>query len=445
MGTLTLIVKFFPEYKALGLRRSYLFNVLVLGFGSLAIAAVIAVFINRPVLKFLEFLSFDAYLIAKHKYAIVVFIAILLYNNTLLGHATNYNKIAIPSAYQNLLPKFILPLLIIGVYLEAFDVASFARLWVLSFGLTSIGLTLYLKRIDGLDLEPKLHFFQRDRLRKLLGYSGYMGAGTLAGIMVGKIDLIMIGTLIGLKETGIYSVALFIGNVLLIPASSVWQIASPVIAEAFEKNNWPRITEVYKKSSANLLIIGIFIYFFILGTLDAVLTLSPNYTDIAMTVPLFAIIGLSKMLEMGASVNQHILSYSPKFRSILFFVSVMAITNIVLNYFLITNMGILGAALSTCITTYLYQLIKCFYIEKQYGIHPLSKMTPRILVLFLVVMLYYLLIPKFASPILQAVVYATGLVVIYVAGIRALKIKSDVTDTIELYVNRVLGRLRGKS
>jgi O-antigen/teichoic acid export membrane protein len=358
----------------------------------------------------------------------------------MLSHASNYNKIAIPSAYQNLLPKLILPLLIIGVYLETFDVASFARLWVLSFALTSIGLTLYLKRIDGLDLQPRFHFFRRDRLRKLLGYSSYMGAGTLAGIMVGRIDLIMIGTLLGLKETGIYSVALFIGNVLLIPASSVWQIASPVISDAFEQRNWERITEVYKKSSANLLIIGTLIYFMILGTLDAVLTLSPNYTDMAMTVPLFAIIGLSKMIEMGASVNQHILSYSPKFRSILFFVAVMAVSNIVLNYMLITNMGIIGAALSTCITTYLYQLIKCFYIEKEYGIHPLSKMTPRILVLFTLVLLYYLLLPQFASPILQALVYSVGLVIIYVAGIRMLGIRSDVTEAVEQRVAKFIGR-----
>ncbi|HLF65026.1 MAG TPA: polysaccharide biosynthesis C-terminal domain-containing protein, partial [Saprospiraceae bacterium] len=440
----TLTVKFFPEYKALGLHKAYLFNVLVLGFGSLAIALLLAALINRPVLKFLEFLSFDAHLIAKHKYTIVVLIAIMLYNNVLLIHTSNYNKIAIPSAFQNLLPKLILPLLIIGVYLEVFEVAAFARLWVLSYCLASMGLTFYLWKIDGLDLQPKLHFFHKDRIWKLLGYSSYMSAGTLGSMLAGRIDLIMVGTLIGLKEVGIYSIALFIGNVLLIPASAVWQIASPVISEAFAQHNWERITEVYKKTSTNLLIIGVFIYFFILGSLDAVLTLSPNYRNISMAVSLFAIIGITKMIEMGASVNQYILNYSPKFRSTLLFVAIMAITNIVLNYFLIDSLGILGAALSTCITTYLYQLIKCIYIEKQYGIHPLSNMTPRILLLFLIIMLYYLLLPDLASPIVQAIIYCVGLVILYVAGIRLLGIRSDVTETVEHHFTQILRHIRVK-
>jgi O-antigen/teichoic acid export membrane protein len=272
-----------------------------------------------------------------------------------------------------------------------------------------------------------------------------MGAGTLAGIMVGKIDLIMVGTLLGLKETGLYSIALFIGNVLLIPASAVWQISSPVISEAFERKNWDRITEVYKKSSVNLLLIGILIYFLILGSLNALFTLSPNYRDIAMTIPLFAIIGISKLIEMGASVNQHILSYSPKFRSVLFFVALMALLNIVLNYFLITNIGILGAALSTCITTYVYQLVKCFYIDRQFHIHPLSAMTPRILLLFVVVTVYYVLLPTIATPIFQAIIYCAGLVLIYVLGIRLLRIESDSTHAAEEYVRKFLGQIRKTS
>jgi hypothetical protein len=38
----------------------------------------------------------------------------MLYNNVAILHSSNYNKNAIPSAYQNLVPKLFLPVLIHG-------------------------------------------------------------------------------------------------------------------------------------------------------------------------------------------------------------------------------------------------------------------------------------------------------------------------------------------
>src|SRR5690606_20054936 len=169
----------------------------------------------------------------------------------------------------------------------------------------------------------------------------------------GKIDVIMIATLIGLKETGVYGLAIFIGNVLAIPTSAVWQITSPQLAKGINENDWDRITEIYKKTSANLLIIGVFIYFLLLGLLDSALHLSPKYEEMTDIIPFFAVIGISKLIDMGASVNHQILTYSTRYRSVLTFVAILGISNVVLNYFLVTGMdGAIGAAISTCITVY---------------------------------------------------------------------------------------------
>lgn len=443
LGTLTIVVKFFPEYSGQGLRKAYLFNVLVLGFGSLALAAVVAILVNEPILKFIEFLRFDAYLIAKHKYTIAILIAFMFYNNALTMHASNYNKIALPSAFQNLLPKLVLPVLVILAYSEAIHMAWFARLWVLSFALTSIGLTLYLSQIGALDLRPKLHFFTRGKLRRLFSYSGYVGAGQMGNILIGKIDVIMVATLIGLKETGIYGMALFIGNVLAIPTSAVWQISAPVISKAVEEHDWDRIREVYKKSSTNLLVIGTFMYFLILGTLDAVLHLSPKYLEMSGIIPLFAIIGISRLMDMGVGINQQILTYSSRYRSVIVFVAIMAITNVILNYVLVTGMhGAIGAAISTTVTVFIYQALKYFYVHEKFGIHPFTGMTLRIVLVFGILFVYFLLLPRIGSPFVQAAIYAVGLAILYLACIRLLRIESDVTTAVYGYAEKALQRLR---
>jgi O-antigen/teichoic acid export membrane protein len=318
----------------------------------------------------------------------------------------------------------------VGVYMDLNNIAVFAKLWVLSFCIGSVGLTLYLWYIRGLDIHPRLTFFTQERLKPMLNYASYMGVGAIAGMFVGKLDLIMVGTLASLKETGIYGIALFIANVLMIPATGVWQISSPVISDAFKNNNWERIKEVYTKSSTNLMLIGVIMYFFILGALEAVFSLSSRYHDVNVTISLFTMIGLTKLMDMGMGVNQLILTYSSKYRIVAVFVLFTAILNITLNYFLIRSIGILGAALAACITTYVFQLLKYSYVVQKFGIHPFSRTTPKILVLFTIVLIYYVVFPDVASPVLKALLYCTGLVCIYVAGIRLLKIESDVTEEI---------------
>jgi O-antigen/teichoic acid export membrane protein len=273
---------------------------------------------------------------------------------------------------------------------------------------------------------------------------GFTGAGSLGSLLIGKIDVIMVDTLLGLKEAGVYGMALFIGNVLTIPANAVWQIASPVLSEAFEKNDWVRIRDVYQRSSTNLLVIGILIYFGILGSLDSVLLLSPNYDDISTTLPLFAIIGLSKLVDMGASVNQYVLMYSSKYRSLLVFVLIMAVCNVLLNYFFIKSMGILGAALATFTTVYIYQILKYLYIDKVFNMYPFSAQTWRILLLFVLSLCYYLLLPKIFPPIFQAMVYGVGLVVLYVFSTRILKVDADVVHSVENFYRKAQDKLREK-
>lgn len=438
LGTAGVVVKFFPEYKAQGLKDSFLFNALVLGVLTMVVALVLALLIHRPVLKFLDLLYFNAQLIARHKFAIVVLVGIMAYNSVLIAHASNYNRIAIPTAFQNLLPKFILPGLILALYLQVTDLSMYAKLWVVSFALASIGLTLYLRYIDGLDIRPRPLFFQKDRLKKLLRYSWYTGTGNVGVLLVGKMDVIMVGTLLGLKATGVYSIALFIGNTLLIPATGIWQIASPEISRAFENKQFDRISEIYKKTSANLLIYGILAYFGILGVLDPVLTFSPNYADIVRVGPLFALIGIARLIDMGASVNHYILMYSQYYRSVLVFTVIMGVVNLALGYLFIVNLGILGAAIAMCVTVYLHHLLKYYYIAKRLGIHPFSQNTPRIALLFAVMLVYYLVFPQVGSPVIQAIVYVIGLLVIYIGGIRLLGIRSDATETFDRLTRRAI-------
>lgn len=437
-GTVSIVVKFFPQFREKGLADSYLFNVLLLSFGATVILMGLTWLIDKPIILFLEVMGFDVHLILNHKYHIALLIALALYNQLLQLHASNYNKIAWPSLFQNLLPKIALPILVLGVYYDVIDIPMFTRLWILSFALPAIGLTVYLYQIGGLDLKMRPDFFRKEWFKPIAHYSGFVGFNAMGSVVVSKVDIIMVGALLGVKEAGLYTIALFIANVLFIPATSIYQIASPVISDAFKRDDRARISEIYKKSSLNLILLGAPLYFLILGSLDEVLHLSPKYEVIQGAVSLFAVIGLAKLIQMTASVNQQIIMFSRNYRFVVLFVAVMAVVNVTLNYVLILRMGVIGAAVATVTAMLIYSLIKIIFIQVTMKMHPFTATSARIGLIVLMLTGFYFIMPPLKSDVLDVLVYTTGVALIYFGMVRILNIESELIDTLKRYVFRLL-------
>ena len=79
----------------------------------------------------------------------------------------------------------------------------------------------------------------------------YVLAGGASAILVSKIDMIMIGKLIGYKEVAFYTVAFFIGNVIRVPGRAIGSIAAPLLAKAWGKNDINEFEISYKGHESN--------------------------------------------------------------------------------------------------------------------------------------------------------------------------------------------------
>lgn len=442
LGTQATIVRFFPQYDEIGTAKTFLFNVLVLCGGLFVLALAIGWFVNRPILLLLESLQFDVHMILDFKFIIIGFAIVMLYNQTLTLHISNYNRIAIPALYNNLIPKIALPLLVLAFHFEQISLKLFTQLWLSAFILSMLGLTFYASRIGALGLKPRFIFFTKERLREIMEYSFFVGLSNVAAVLISRIDIIMVGTLIGAKEAGVYGIALFVANVLHIPTSSIWKIASPVVAKAFEDGDMKRVESVYKKSSRNLVILGAFVYLAIYGTLDSVIYFSSDYDKLQPIVYLFVILGIGKLVDMTTSVNHQILAYSEKYKYLLVFVVLLAISNVWLTYYFVMKIGITGAAWATIISVSLYNLIKSLLIYRWFNIHPMSKEWYKILALIAVAFFYTWLMPALSSHILNIIVFSIGLFVVYTAMIKVLDIQAEIVNTT---TSRLRMFFRGKS
>jgi O-antigen/teichoic acid export membrane protein len=185
----------------------------------------------------------------------------------------------------------------------------------------------------------------------------------------------MLAALLGLKETGVYTIAFFIGTVIEVPRRSLSSIVTPLIAEAWKNDNLLKIKELYIKTSINQLIIGSWIFLGVWLNIDDLFSLIHNGDIYKVGKYVVFFIGLSKLIDMLASVNSEIIFTSVYFRFNFYLSLVLVILTIVTNYIFIPIYGIIGAAMATAFSVLLFNVIKFIFIWLKFKMQPFSSKT----------------------------------------------------------------------
>ena len=120
----------------------------------------------------------------------------------------------------------------------------------------------------------------------------------------------------------------------------------------------------------------------------------PDGTDIAPFKNVFLFLALGKLIDMGFSTNNHILIYSKYFRYNLFFVLLLALLNLVLNYVFIQIYGLIGAAMASAISLAIFNLLKYVFIYIKLKFSPFTHETLKLLLIFFSLFLIVGFIPS---------------------------------------------------
>ena len=174
-------------------------------------------------------------------------------------------------------------------------------------------------------------------------------------------DKYMLESMVGLHDLGIYDIAYTYSAIplfLIVGFSQVWQ---PVFYENMKKGT----KKVLQKLSNYYVIIFLLISSFVIVFSNEVFNIFVNekYIDAITIVPWIVVgiffLGLSNFIAS-------IYSYQKKFKEIGLIATIVAVLNIVLNYFFIKNLGLKGAAIASALTYFLYFGILVFRIKNDF-------------------------------------------------------------------------------
>lgn len=409
LGASTALLNFYPMLSELHQRKLFsyslisIFWMVLLSAMGLGIIAVLIDFLNSTYVLY--------------AFVIAVFLA---YVDLYKRQAMNLQKVAFPSFLEKIIPKIALPVLFLLMLYGTVSYTEGMLLYVLSFLLMFTGTVLYVSRF----YRPVLTFqfndlFQNLSRKEYYRYSLYAFAASFGSYFAFRVDSLMISELTkSFDLNGIFAIGVNLANALMIPATGVFALYSPIISENIKHQNWGALKEKYAEVAKNLFFIGILLYGCVLLGMNNLFQLLPGHDKLVDSLPVIYILGGSVVVNMATGFSTEIIAYSRYYRFNLFAILVLAVVNVSLNFYILkaTDWSITGVAYASFFSMFLFNMMKMWFIHKKMNLLPFTGTYVKMgITAFSLLGIFYFL-PDFSDPFLNMVVKCGGYVGLFGAG-----------------------------
>jgi O-antigen/teichoic acid export membrane protein len=288
----------------------------------------------------------------------------------------------------------------------------------------SVILFFSLVQTKQLFLKPDFAFLNKDLRKEMISVGFYGILASFSGILVMNIDVLMINDMLGLGAAGIYTVTFYFGTLMLVPLRTMGKISSVVISDAWKKNDLDTIIDIYKRSSLSLSVVGMLLFIGIWGNIDNVYhIISLDYLPGKMVI---FYIGISNLLDIALGVSPHIIVNSKYYKYLSYFMVLFAIMLIVSNLLLIPEFGIVGAAIASLISKFLFNVVKFTFLYKKFGFQPFDMKFPLLILISLLSYWLSTFIPPLSNFIVDIVVRSAAISVLFGLPVYYFKVSDDI-------------------
>ncbi|QNL20894.1 oligosaccharide flippase family protein [Hyphobacterium sp. CCMP332] len=389
MGTPQAIIKQFPFFNKKGQAKEFYGLLLIMFLTTLLISFTLLFLLENVVISFFKDKSPEV----GEYYYYSVFIAFSLAVYVLfISNVRLIKRIAFPAFLKDVFLRLIIMGSIILLGFEFIDFRGFIMLLCGAYlSITLIGIVYSIKLVP-FEVSLKIKNLKGIDIRDTLNFSLITFLASVSNIIIMNADSLMISALSkeGLADTGIYTIAFFIGSTLDIPRRIINLVTGPMIAEYWVDGSMDKIKDAFKETSINSLIIGCFIFGVIWINLESIYQLIPNSELYIKGINVVLFILLARLFEMSCSISPNILTQTKLYIYNLPLAILLVVLTVSLNYFLIPVYGILGAGFATMLSVIIYNSIKLIVIQIAFKINPFEVATLKVLFLFaLIIALFY--------------------------------------------------------
>lgn len=435
LGGNTLAIRFFPQFenKENG-HNGFLPLLLGLCGAGWLVAVIIAAFARDGLVQVLQNRSplLRDYLWIAAPLALFYTVSVVLSQ-----YSANFKRIVVPSLLIDFSQKLAVPALIVALWQGWLSVET--MLWGLLFygALVMVGMIFYLRGIGQWHWRPNPGFLTPARRGEISRFVVFGSLGGFALLIAYRADLLFVGSLSSLKATGVYAIAAYIGSAIDIPTKSLYAASASSVAKYLAEDKHVELESLYKKVSINLLTVGLLLFGAVWISVDSLYQILPNSEDLAAGKYVLLFIGVSRLAEMSAGLNNYLVYYSKYYLWSLLSLGVLAAANIGFNLWLIPRMGITGAAIATLLSVACNNVVTLGLVWWKFRMQPFTRQTLNALGLAAVAYGVAGLIPFSGRALFDLALHSGFYALIF--GVLALRfqVSPDLNNLGELLAGRV--------
>lgn len=438
LGSQSIFVRYLPHFKDKDRKapRGLLLMGISLSIAGLIIFTILFLIFHKSIIGFY---SAQAPLFARYLYFLLplIFVRVVFILGEAYGRALKKN--VFPLFVKEILVRVLTGIIVVAFAAKLFDLDGLILWFVGTYFAAGAIMTLYIFRRGFLDFSKAGSKLKGGMRREIL-YFGLFAVLTNAGdAIIRNVDSLMVTSLKGSADTGIYSTAFFIGMIIEIPRRALTQITAPFVAEAAAKDDKKMIETLYHKSSLNQFLAGSLLLICVWTNIDSLLEIVPNGEAYEPGKYVVLLIGLGKLFDMSMGINGNIIQNSRHYRFNFYSLSLLAVLGITTNFILIPRMGIIGAATASLVSIFLINILKGFFIKQKLGIHPFRMDSFRAIAVSAIVYGVASLLPSLHTPILDVLYRSLISLILFLTLAYILKVSQDLNLIIKVALKKIRG------
>lgn len=432
-GINAICIRFFPRFEDKSSGHHGFIGLLLgaglVGFGLLMLAVWL---FNEPLL---HYYGSKSPLYSTYLWAIVPLALLTLFNTLFNQYAANFQRIVVPTILFDFSQKIVLPLLLIAYLAGWLDMRSVVWGIVIHSVCVLIGFLWYLNSLSPLRFVPDTAFIEPNLRKEMAKYAGFGMASSIGYMAVMRLDTIIVPTVLGATANGVYAIASFITNVLIIPMRAVSVLSGPLFSKYWETNNLNEIESLYKKASINILAIGLWMFGAFWVSADDFFLILPKQGSAALAAgkPAILLLALAKLYDLATGLNNYLLGYSRYYHLQLYSLIILAFVSVAAHWLLVPPYGLNGAAAAMLLMTVCYNSFSVGLIWRHFKMHPFSFETVKATVGAILLIVAVSWIPSPARPYVAIFLKSGLFALLYGLFLFRTKVSPELNDMVLKY------------
>ncbi len=289
-------------------------------------------------------------------------------------------KVAVSAFMREVLLRLCNIVILVLYYYKVISFHDFVIGTVLTYAIPPLVMLLIARRTDNFGLSTNWKAFSREEYKEMVHYAWYHLLFGISQNVMGYVDSLMLAPLAkeGMGSVGVYSVAIYITTLMVIPYRAITSATYPILNKAYIENEEHTLKDLFHRSGINILIVAMAMFLLIGCNLQSAVTVLANgYEDVSALV---LILMIGRMVDMASGLNNELISISRLYKFNFYVSILLVVLAIIFNRVFIPRYGFYGAAWSSTLSLVIFNIAKMIFLWKKMRLLPFTNKTWRVLV-----------------------------------------------------------------